>query len=87
MNEIKIGNAVRDKITGFSGIVIGITEWLTGCDTIGVQPQELKDGTPVGMQWFDSNRIEVLNSSNILEVKNKETGGPQPIPQKPSGAL
>ena len=57
MAKIKLGDIVKDRISGFTGIVIARTEWLYGCTGIGVKPtksNKLKDdGTPADIQWFD----------------------------------
>jgi len=70
---IKLGDKVKDKITGFSGIVIGRTNWLNGCITIGVQSAEMKDGRPVDSVWFDEQRVDSTSTAT--------TGGPMPTPQ------
>ena len=57
--SIKLGDRVRDSITGFEGIVIAYTKWLTGCDRLSVLPTELKkDGGLVGDEVFDITRLE-----------------------------
>jgi hypothetical protein len=46
MKPVQLGDRVRDRMTGFSGIAIAITEWLYNCRRITVQPTELdKDGS------------------------------------------
>lgn len=39
MSKINLGDKVKDSVTGFSGIAIGRTTWLHGCDRITVQPE------------------------------------------------
>jgi len=58
-----IGKVVHDTITGFTGVVIGRTEWLHGCVRIGVESQELKDGKPIEIQWFDEARCELTSAA------------------------
>ena len=41
MRKVELGSLVRDKITGFEGIVMGRTEYLTGCAHVGVHRQRL----------------------------------------------
>jgi hypothetical protein len=38
---------VRDVVTGVDGIVTGYHSWISGCDTVTLQPKEFKDGKPV----------------------------------------
>lgn len=54
---VKLGDKVRDEMTGFFGTVIGISEWLYGCRRIAVQNHELKDGKPQEPEWFDEQRL------------------------------
>jgi hypothetical protein len=63
--KVKLGDKARDRITGFTGIVTGYAKHLTGCDTVGLKPQELKDGKTIDSNWFDISQIEVLERSVI----------------------
>jgi len=58
--SVNLGDRVRDKITGFQGIVIGVTDWLYQCRRPIVQPEELKDGKMIDSQSFDEDQLEVL---------------------------
>ena len=41
----QLGDLVKDKVTGFTGIVICRAVWLNGCARLTVQPQKVgKDG-------------------------------------------
>lgn len=60
---MKLGDKVRDVITGFEGIVTGHAEYVTGCDQYLLQPQikaEAKDATFPEPRWFDENRLSVV---------------------------
>jgi hypothetical protein len=74
---IKLGDTVRDKITGFEGTVVAKTEWVYGCVRYGVQGTKLKeDGTIPDAQWLDQGQIEGIKKTR------KKTGGPTPTPQR-----
>ena len=77
--EPKLGDKVRDSITGFAGIVTAITEYLNGCKRVSVQPQNLKDGVPIDVQYFDVEQVEVLETKTSPVLSR--TGGPMPAPQ------
>ena len=85
---IKLGDKVKDKITGFTGIVVAVTKWLNGCNTIGVQIIKLKDGLPQEKQFIDENQLEVIRPKVkiikpiINEDDEEKTGGPHEIPQR-----
>jgi hypothetical protein len=50
---IKLGIRVKDKITGFSGVVSGFVTYLSGCNQALVILEVGKDGTFKDGQWFD----------------------------------
>lgn len=60
MQTVRIGDKVKDKVTGLQGIAIARTVWLNGCVRIVVQPQEFKDGKPVDTSAFDEPQLEVV---------------------------
>lgn len=66
---IKLGDFARDEITGFEGVVIARAEYLNGCISYHIQPEELKDGSPIEAQWFDEQRLSTESEATA--------GGPQ----------
>jgi len=75
MFKIELGAKVKDRITGFTGIVGSRTEYLTGCRRYGVQFQKLsKDGKPQNWQYFDEDMLTVCRG--IFSFTKKENGGP-----------
>lgn len=75
---IKLGQKVKDKITGFTGIAIGKAEYLTGCNQYGVQPPMGKDGKVEAASWFDEGRlVKVGVGISAKEVTTEKNGGPR----------
>jgi hypothetical protein len=73
---IKLGKKVKDKITGFEGIVTGVASYLYGCDQYLVTPPA-KDGAKVDAYWFDEGRLEVIGQGILPEeVQTDKPGGP-----------
>ena len=73
------GQVLKDKVSGFQGVVVGRTEYDTGCRHYGLQSQELHDGKPVDWEWFDESRlILVAGSENVLEKSRTPTSGQFP---------
>lgn len=64
---IPLGSEVKDKVTGFRGVAIGRTEWLTGCATIIVKPKVDKDGKVPESQTVDEPLLDVLKSPKFEE--------------------
>ncbi len=71
---INLGDKVKDKVSGFTGIVIGKTEWLHGCTRCIVQPPVKKDGTLPENNAFDEPQLELV-SKRKGEKSKKQTGG------------
>ena len=77
-----LGDLVRDKITGFEGIVVAETRWLNNCVRLSVQSRKLKDDQkPVDMT-FDITDIELLEKDPLgyRKPEGGKTGGPRPDP-------
>lgn len=86
---IKLGDLVRDRLTGFTGIAIGRTDWLYGCSRIGIEPKELdKEGKPREASWFDEQRVEVVErrAVDVSPDSKATTGGPFDAPARTSRA-
>ena len=79
--EITLGSKCRDTISGFTGIVVAITNWLNGCQRITIQPQELKDGKPIESHTFDVQQVEVVEAKAAVEPE-KRPGGPSIAPTR-----
>lgn len=85
---MQLGDKARDVVTGFTGIITGHAEHISGCDTYGLQPPVNDKGESVEIRWFDENRIEVLQAAAVTIVPvakdrplHRATGGPQDAPK------
>lgn len=78
--DIKLGDRAKDNISGFTGIVVALTEWLNGCLRITIQPQALHDGKPIPSECFDAEQIEAVSAEP--EIAASATGGPKPAPSR-----
>ena len=54
-----LGRKVKDKITGFEGIVTDHVNYLSGCNQCLVAPRVGNDGCSKDAQWIDDQRLEV----------------------------
>ena len=79
---IKLGNRVKDSLTGFVGIATARTEYLYGCAQIHILSEGLKDGRPMEGAWIDEQRVETLAALSIpVSAESSATsGGPQSTP-------
>ena len=84
MVEIKLGDKVRCKITGFTGIVIARTEFINGCIQFNVLPKgEKNNKMPEDMQ-IDQQSLEVIPKKKI-KIERERTGGQTRIGVKQRG--
>lgn len=81
--NLTLGCTARDRITSFQGVVIAITEWLNGCQRVTIQPQELKDGSPLPTQTFDAEQITVVEPLPVATA-SRPHGGPSISPTRPA---
>lgn len=81
-SRFELGQGARDTISGFVGVVYGITVFLNGCVRIGLAPKGLHDGKPIDTQWFDEPQLEahpsVEETAERLRVAASGGGGTNP---------
>ncbi|MDP1570366.1 MAG: hypothetical protein Q8L86_10205 [Vicinamibacterales bacterium] len=82
--KFAMGVKVRDRVTGFTGVVISRCQHLTGCDTYGVQaPVKDGDGETKSPQWFDDQRLELVDGKPLrLDNSRANWAGPNPQPSR-----
>lgn len=82
-----LGMKVRDRVTGFEGVVISVSFDLYGCIQAIVSPGLNKDGEPGKSQWFDILRLVTTSHEPVMDVPNFEVGivaeGKQGAAEKP----
>lgn len=71
-----LGLKVRDRVTGFEGVVSTIGFDLYGCIQAVVNPGLDKDLTPRDSVWFDVHRLQVLSDVPVMDQPNF-VAGPQ----------
>ena len=74
MNEL-IGKTGTDVLTGFTGLITGYTEYISGCNQLLLAPKA-KDGKYVEPMWFDVQRVEIDPLVDKVSLDNEETPGP-----------
>jgi len=65
--EIKLGDKVRCKYTGFTGTAVAITQFINGCIQIMVAPKVGKDNKLPEDIGIDSQSLIVISKKNNLE--------------------
>lgn len=83
-DSIKLGDEVKDDITGLKGVVIAVCEWLNGCRRLTIQPSALHKGQPVEAQTFDAEQISLVKPFKEPKKAPRRTGGPSIAPKQRS---
>ena len=88
MKIIELGDKVKDKVSGFSGIVVAITQYLTGCDRALVDAGCDKDGKMREAENIDVLTLRIVKKQAVvIEIEKqkksppKKTGGSYDIPK------
>jgi len=61
MSKLVLGNRLRDKISGFSGIAVSRTEYLDGSWSYGLQGPS-KDGEKPVLEYINEPQLEFVDS-------------------------
>jgi hypothetical protein len=79
-----LGLKVKDRVTGFTGIVTTIAFDLYGCIQAVVTPAAVKEDKSLeDSRWFDAKRLEVQSESPVMPVPTFENvPGPQEKPAR-----
>lgn len=79
------GDKVKDKITGFSGIIIARTHWFTGCNHYLVEATKLQKDGERTESHFDESRLLVIKKAaiDLGKTTRDPPSGPVPKPRDP----
>lgn len=80
---IVLGCTATDTITGLTGVVTGMTYYISGCNQALVAPKGLsKDGKIQESHWFDVQRL-VRTKDPLITFNNSATPGfDKPAPKR-----
>lgn len=74
-SKIKLGQTVKEIVTGIEGIVMARTEYYTGCVHVGICPREpVKENGKISIPewiWVDETRC-IVTDENILQLGQPE---------------
>lgn len=65
-DDIKLGDRVRDSLTGFAGVVIGWSVFVYCSPRAEVQAESCENGKPRESVWFDAARLERCNGEKAV---------------------
>lgn len=81
---MKLGIKVKDKVTGFTGIVTAYCKYMTGCNQALVQAEieENKPGVYPESAWIDEQRLDRIGRSVVTLDNSKSPGFGPPAPKR-----
>ncbi len=74
---VKLGDKVKDVVSGFTGIAVSQHIYLQGCHRFSVQPPLKKDGTLPDAGSFDEPQLKVIKAGVVRKGVEKNPGGPE----------
>lgn len=74
MTNIKLGDKLKDRVTGYEGIAVVRVEHLNGCLQYGVSGKVGDDGKVPEILYIDHTQLEVLTQAAV-KVESRDTGG------------
>lgn len=76
-----LGDEVRNRITGFTGIVTSYSKHLAGCDRLWVEPRVDATGKPMEGAWLDIDLAEITRPNVIDPIRyNRSAPGGIDLP-------
>lgn len=79
--EFLLGESVKEVVTGFSGVILGRTQYITGCTQYAVCNRGLdKEGKIPVWEWIDEKRL-VRTGDKRLHLEAADAGPQQHPPQ------
>lgn len=86
---VAMGDEVRDRISGFTGIVVAVYYYFNRCQRACVQAKLKDDGTLGPAEVFDVEQLEIITVQKIAQkpdhgvnadATNRNPNGPMPNP-------
>lgn len=77
---IRLGQKIKDRVTGFEGVAVGRVAYLNGCIQYLIKP-EAREGKMVEEEWIDEQTLEVIGQGLLVDENgeaHESRGGPQP---------
>ena len=75
-----LGVELKDKVTNFSGICLGITKYDTGCIHYGLCPKKVGTDNKIQWIWFDEIRIDLVKKKAVVLNMREALSGPKENP-------
>lgn len=81
---VALGDEVKDRVTGFTGIVVALYSFFNRCQRANVQPKATDDNSKVPIaEVFDVEQLDIITPSKIQQKEDRgdaNPNGPMPNP-------
>ena len=71
--RFRLGEKVKDAVTGFKGTITSRIEYLNGCLQYCVEPKVGKEGKKMDHQYIDEGQLELIDGKSMRASRS----GPQ----------
>lgn len=61
----ELGEIVKDKVSGLTGVCAAKASYLYSCPQVLIVPREVKDGAPISGTWIEESRAEVTTDAPL----------------------
>jgi hypothetical protein len=68
MMAFNLGEMVKERVTGFTGMVTGIAYYLGESTSIRIQPRTIHNGSPIDARWFSEERTVAIGEGFTVEI-------------------
>jgi len=83
--KYELGDILKEKVTGFTGVVMVRAEYFTGCVHYGLCAQKTdKDGKIPEWSWIDATRLVKQEGKVELDLPKDSSDPSGPMPAGPS---
>lgn len=80
--KFALGDKVKDRITGYAGVIICRSEWLYGCIRYVLQAKRIKDGKITPTHVTDEGALDLVEANSLAVPHVEATGGPRDDPAR-----
>lgn len=70
--QVRVGQKVKDLVTGIEGVAITRATFISGAPRIGIMPGLDKDGDPRDSLEFDETQLVILDKRPLVDIPEPE---------------
>jgi len=71
--EISLGDIVKDRVSGFTGVVTMIGNHITGCTRYRVNPTDVSEANKGSLEFFYESQLEIVDDDSEFSDEGSES--------------